>query len=136
MCGLTVLLQFLHRLSAVGSVKQAQNDNFEHIFQYITAHIYEQIAMEDLAEMVGMSESRFKRKFKEENGLPPREYINREKVERGKALLKDTELSVTEISNRLGFSDSGYFAQVFRRFAGCTPNIYRKRQILEIIDFI
>jgi AraC-like DNA-binding protein len=94
--------------------------------EYIEGHIFEEPPqIRDLAEVAGLSESRFKVRFKEESGMSPGSYISAVKIEKAKELLEDTGLSVTEIAFRLGFSSSQYFATVFKRFTTMRPLQWR-----------
>ena len=77
--------------------------------------------MPHLARLVRLSPSRFKVRFLEEVGLPPREYVLRHKLGLAEQRLRRGE-SVTSVAHELGFSSSQYFATVFRRFAGHAPS--------------
>ncbi|MEX2445619.1 MAG: AraC family transcriptional regulator [Alkalispirochaeta sp.] len=80
-----------------------------------------------LAEAAELSVPQFQRRFKEEIGLPPMEYLTRRRVERASNLLRETQLSVTQIALQVGFRSSQYFATVFRKFTGYTPTDYRRQ---------
>jgi AraC-like DNA-binding protein len=75
----------------------------------------------ELAEFAGLSESRFKAKFKEQTGIPPSEFMLRNKIEKAIEMLREGKFSITEIAFRLGFSSSQYFSTVFKRFTNQTP---------------
>lgn len=81
-----------------------------------------------LAELLGCNRSHLSRIFKEQTGSSLEEYILRVKMLRAeKLLLKDREnkLTVTEISERMGFCRLDYFIKVFRNFFGLSPAAYR-----------
>lgn len=80
----------------------------------------------ELAAAAGLSASRFKAKFREETGIPPAEYVLRQRVRRARRMLEETRASVTEIAYRLGFSSSQYFAHAFRRFMHIRPSDVRR----------
>jgi AraC-like DNA-binding protein len=61
-----------------------------------------------------------------EVGMTPISYLNRYRVNQAKILLRESEKSVTEIAMTVGFSDSSYFARVFRRQMGVSPDVYRR----------
>ena len=82
--------------------------------------------MEQLAKVANLSVSRFKQKFKSQMGLPPREYVNAERMRAAEVLLQEG-LTVMEAAMELGFSSSNYFAVVFRRHMGCSPREYLQR---------
>lgn len=65
--------------------------------------------------------------FKKEVGITITDYINKCKVEHAKHLLDITDLTITQISNEVGFNDPSYFSKVFKRTQGVYPTHYRKR---------
>jgi AraC-like DNA-binding protein len=75
----------------------------------------------ELAREAQLSESRFKARFREEVGTPPREYVLRHKVVLAEAMLAGGE-SVTRTAHALGFSSSQYFATVFKRYTHRRPS--------------
>lgn len=95
------------------------------VLEYISANINEEITISQLADRAGLSVSRLKARFREETGLPPGEYVLRQKIELAKILLKDSDNSIIDISCRLSFSSSQYFATVFKRFTTLTPSEFR-----------
>jgi AraC-like DNA-binding protein len=96
--------------------------------EWIQAHLKEELpSIDDIAAQVGLSESHFRRRFHEETGFSPLEYVTRQRVLRAKELLHDERLSITRLAFDLGFQSSGYFAQVFRKMTGMTPTDYRER---------
>jgi len=92
---------------------------------YIKQNVRENISLEALAEIVNLSLSRFKQKFRDEVGLGPREFILREKIKQAGKMLADG-MKITQIANALSFSSSQYFATVFRRYLRMSPVKYRK----------
>lgn len=92
---------------------------------YIRQHSHEKITLDILAEECGMSTRRLSEKFKKETGSSVVDYIHRVKMEEAESLLQDSEFSVGEISNYLGYSNQSHFISVFRRFYGMTPMQYR-----------
>jgi len=80
-----------------------------------------------LARVSGVSEAHFARSFKQAFGLPPHRYLLTRRLERAKALLRDTDLSVTEIAFQTGWGSLGTFGRVFRDVTGETPSENRAR---------
>lgn len=81
--------------------------------------------LDDLAEEIDLSLSRFKAKFRAEMGIGPHEFIVRVKLEAAKRALLHERETVTSVAMRFGFSSSQYFATVFRRFTRVTPAEFR-----------
>ncbi|MGH8019657.1 MAG: helix-turn-helix transcriptional regulator [Opitutaceae bacterium] len=93
--------------------------------EYIAAHVSDALNVPGLARHIGLSESRFKARFRHEAGLPPGEYIARVKIAAACEALRQPGCKVTELAHALGFSSSQYFATVFRRFSGMTPSEFQ-----------
>jgi AraC-like DNA-binding protein len=78
-----------------------------------------------LARRAHCSPWHFSRRFKEAFGETPHQYVLSRRVERAQELLRNTELSVTEICLEVGFQSLGSFSAAFHRVAGMTPTAYR-----------
>src|SRR3954470_12274368 len=81
--------------------------------------------VERLARVSHVSEAHFARSFKQAFGLPPHRYLLTRRLERAKALLRDTELSITEIAFLTGWSSLGTFGRTFRDITGESPSVIR-----------
>jgi len=81
-----------------------------------------------LAEVSGVSEAHFARSFKLAFGLPPHRYLLTRRIERATTLLRDTELSVTEIAFHTGWGSLGTFGRIFRDITGESPGEIRTRR--------
>jgi AraC-like DNA-binding protein len=78
-----------------------------------------------LARQAHVSPWHFSRRFKEAFGETPHQYVLTRRVERAQELLRNTDLSVTEICLEVGFQSLGSFSAAFHRVAGMTPTAYR-----------
>jgi len=83
--------------------------------------------VERLASVSGVSEAHFARSFKEAFGVPPHRYLLTRRIERAKALLRDTELPITEIAFQTGWGSLGTFGRTFRDITGESPGAVRAR---------
>jgi transcriptional regulator GlxA family with amidase domain len=81
-----------------------------------------------LARVSGVSEAHFARSFKDAFGVPPHRYLLTRRIERAKALLRDTELSITEIAFETGWSSLGTFGRTFHDVTGTSPGDLRARE--------
>ncbi len=93
---------------------------------YIHEHYAAPITREGLARHLGMSEDYLTLCFRKELNMTPIAYLNRYRVNQAKALLTDSDQSITEIALAVGFSDSGYFSRVFRQKVGLSPEAFRR----------
>src|ERR1044071_5138617 len=80
-----------------------------------------------LARVSGVSEAHFARSFKEAFVVPPHRYLLTRRIERATALLRDTELAVTEIAFATGWESLGTFGRTFRDVTGASPTAMRAR---------
>ena len=96
------------------------------VTKYINENIGRRITLEELADTVMLSSFHFSRRFKRDTGYAPVEYVNRKKLDYAKNLLIRTDLSVTEIADRTGFSVKG-FIKLFSKSEGCPPLTWRKK---------
>ncbi|MBD1851756.1 AraC family transcriptional regulator [Leptolyngbya sp. FACHB-711] len=95
------------------------------IQDYIEEHLEEDIAIEDMAALVPMSQFHFARAFKAAIGETPHKYLIQRRMERAKVLLTVTQLAIAEIAYRVGFSNQSHFTTHFRKATGVTPKDYR-----------
>lgn len=79
-----------------------------------------------LCEKIGMSRSSFYMRWKSLTNEAPKDYILRIKMETAAKLLASRQYTVTEVSDRVGFSDSKYFREVFKKFYGTSPLHYTR----------
>ncbi len=81
-----------------------------------------------LARVSGVSEAHFARSFKEAFGVPPHRYLLTRRIERATALLRETDLPITEIAFETGWSSLGTFGRTFRDVTGESPGELRARE--------
>ncbi|MCE0639011.1 helix-turn-helix domain-containing protein, partial [Clostridioides difficile] len=67
--------------------------------------------------------------FNERNKVSITEYINLLRIEESKKYLLDRSMSVSDICKKVGFNNSSYFSQIFKKFNSITPNEYRKNML-------
>jgi AraC-like DNA-binding protein len=93
---------------------------------YIEDHLADDVPLATLAGLAQLSPYHFSRAFRQSFGMPPHRYHINRRIERAKCLLANFSLSVTEIGQRLGFSESSAFAATFRKVAGRPPSDFRR----------
>ncbi len=84
-----------------------------------------------LAEVSAVSAAHFARSFKQAFGLPPHRYLLSRRIERAVAMLRDTDLPVTEIAAQTGWSSLGTFGRIFRDITGDNPGRVRARERMQ-----
>lgn len=93
--------------------------------EYIHENLNRSIQVSELSEIACMSQASFYRYFKNEFGMSPVEYINKERVRRAQKLLTKRRMNVTDVSYELGFSSISHFIKLFRGQTGQTPKQYQ-----------
>ncbi len=98
------------------------------IVTYIGYNAHEPITTASLAAAFHMDEHYLCRLFKSQMGVPPGKYINAYRVEKAEALLRNTDLCITDVALAVGFDDASYFARIFKKQTGLTPREYKKKK--------
>lgn len=97
---------------------------------FIEANLFEPIAVADVAEHLGFSESRTYTLFRAFTGQSPVDYLLRLRIRAAEGMLQNSDSSVSDIAFRCGFNSSQYFARVFRKYTGVTPTEFRRKTII------
>jgi AraC-like DNA-binding protein len=100
----------------------------QQICEYIASNLDQNISLETLAKMAGLSVHHFARVFKQSIGIPPHCYILQRRIERARHLLLNTKRPLSEIALSAGFSDQSHLARHFRRTTGLSPSAMRWSQ--------
>jgi AraC-like DNA-binding protein len=98
------------------------------ICEYIHSNLGQNISLEALAEMAGLSTHHFARAFKRTVGMPPHGYVLQRRIEHAQQMLRNTDLPMSEIALSAGFSDQSHLARHFRRITGMSPSVVRWEQ--------
>ena len=94
--------------------------------RHIDVHFKEPLTLEQLAEEAHMNKFYLSHAFKREYGISPINYMITKRIEESKYLLAETDLSLSQVAQMLGFSSPSYFSQVFRRTQNLSPTEYRQ----------
>ena len=94
---------------------------------YIEEHLTDRIELADIADHVGISRTYASAVFKEELGITISEFILRERMIEAQRMLRDTDMTVSSIADRLSFCSQSYFTKNFTTAEGMTPVEYRRQ---------
>jgi two-component system response regulator YesN len=103
------------------------------ITNYIHDHIENDIRRSDIAGSVFLTEDYLSHMFKEKMGISLKEYIIQEKMKLASHLLHTTNLSVSVIAKKLGYSHFSHFTQTYTRVMGTTPTEERQKAQIKAI---
>jgi AraC family transcriptional regulator len=96
------------------------------VTDYIEEHLSEDISLMTLARLVRLNPHHFCRAFKHSLGRSPCRYHSLRRIEQGKLLLAEPNVTVAEVASRLGFDDTSVLTAAFRRKTGLTPTEFRR----------
>ena len=99
----------------------------EPAIEYIENNYTQSICIAELAKLCNCSESGFFRTFKKSTGVTPVSYKHNVMIQHALELLSYTNMSIEEISLKVGFSSSNYFRKIFEKIIGKTPKEIRKK---------
>ena len=103
------------------------SDTMSRAVTYIAAHYMEKFTLRELATKLFVSDSYLSKLFRLELNSSFTDYLNRTRIDHSTELMKNTDLSILEVSGMVGFEDQSYFTKVFKRAIGETPKQYRKQ---------
>jgi AraC family transcriptional regulator len=99
------------------------------VVEYINDNLERNISLTELASLARLSPTHFCKAFTRSMSMPPHQYQLRQRVERAKLLLADTERSITEVALATGYTASSNFATAFRKVTGVTPRAFQRSLI-------
>ncbi|HEY5799521.1 MAG TPA: helix-turn-helix domain-containing protein [Burkholderiaceae bacterium] len=118
------------RASQAPYVTSAMGDadpTIERARRWLNRRLDQPWTMAELARHCDASERTLLRRFRDALGLGPLQYAQQLRMERAKALLESSTLSVEQIAPRCGYEDAAAFSKVFKQWVRMTPRVYRQR---------
>lgn len=117
--------QYIEMVS--GKNRDDSQDAVERVEHYIREHLSEELSVKNLADMVYVGADHLTRTFKKRYGKTVTDYILEQRMNLAGELLKDQRLTITMVSDAVGFGNYSYFTEQFKRTFGKTPREYRKQ---------
>jgi len=102
------------------------NSGIEAVYKYISENFCSKLSLDNLCFLFGMNKTTLCACFKDKYGITIFNYISDLKMKEAKALLRSKKLSITEISEKLGFESVHYFCRTFRKKTGVSPTEYSR----------
>lgn len=128
-CSLLIYNAVLAAKEILGGKQEENNTGnliADNAVRYINEHYGDDITLNELACLSGVSPQYFDRVFRERLNMRPMEYIARVKISKAKSMLLDCDMSVTQLSKSLGYTSPTYFGIVFKKYEGISPSEFRK----------
>lgn len=110
---------YYHAEGRIGLAAQAK--------EILDNSIYENITIQALSKRLFVSKMQLSSEFRRVYGLPPYNYLLSQKISQAKLFLRNSDMTVKEISEKLCFSDEHYFSNLFKRKTGFSPGAFRAR---------
>lgn len=104
-----------------------QQNYIDKIKRYIEYRYAEDVKVSELAEHCGLNRSYMTKCFTEDTGISPKEYLMQYRMKKAKALLKNSELPISNVAYAVGYSDPLAFSKMFRKREGVSPLEYREK---------
>lgn len=100
------------------------------VVQFVDEHLDQPVTLADLAQVAGLSRMHFAAQFRAATGFRPHEYMLRRRIEQAQDRLASTAEPLVEVALSVGFRTQAHFSTVFKRFAGTTPQAWRRQASL------
>ena len=123
---------FMEFFDGFRKMMEETNAGTEYLFripvsEYIEIHYMENIRLEHLAKLIGLSEEHFTRVFKEEFGMTFVQYLTNCRISHSKELLISTAMPIEQIAYKVGMNSYSYFCTCFKRLSGMSPGEFRRK---------
>lgn len=107
------------------------DDRIDKILQYISKNYQEDLKLENLAEEFNFNYHYLSAYFNQQMKEGFSDYLNRLRIEKACQLLEETNLSISQVSSEVGYSEHSYFCRVFKKVTGKTPSVWRRSRYYE-----
>lgn len=116
-----------NELSIKDSSVQVKHNEIETIQQYIRDNYSQKLSLDDLSDLVNINKYYLIRLFKQQTGLSPIDYLIHVRLAEAEKLLAHSNVTISKISDMVGFHSPSHFSKTFKESNHCTPSVYRKR---------
>ncbi|WP_113671410.1 AraC family transcriptional regulator [Vallitalea guaymasensis] len=114
----------------VDNISYVEYEKLKPSIDFINNNYDRTLTLEEIAGKVYLNPIYFLRLFKKNFNITPQQYIMKKRLDEACSLLRETELTINDIANKLGFCNQFYFSKIFKRNFNKTPSQYRKLIIL------
>ena len=128
-CCMKIVFKRLLELS--GQSMPSGDERIEKMLQYISKNYQEDLKLEDLAEEFNFNYHYLSAYFNQQMKEGFSDYLNRLRIEKACQLLKESNLSISQVSSQVGYSEHSYLCRVFKKITGKTPSVWRRSRYYE-----
>ncbi|HHW18659.1 MAG TPA: helix-turn-helix domain-containing protein [Firmicutes bacterium] len=120
------LLQSMGIADQNQETRTGRSDLVKRVTEYISSNLNKDITLEKIASVLYVSPFYLSRRFRHETGITFKEYLVERRIQEAVRLLTTTGMSIENVASSVGFRYSNYFAKVFKKITGYTPESYRR----------
>ena len=106
--------------------RDKENQHIKRIRRYVEENIMSEISLDDVAELLHFAPQYVCALFKKNTGMTLTEYINSKKIDMVKSEIFMSDLPLFKIAEKYGFTNYNYFSDLFKRYTGASPAVYKK----------
>jgi two-component system response regulator YesN len=117
--------QFLETMERVMGNRYTDNSSFNEILEYVNNNFDKPMGLEECAKQFYISPNYLSRMFKKYTGASFITYINELRIKKAVELLKDTDMSIKETAQKVGYNNLNYFYKTFKAVTGITPKTFK-----------
>ena len=107
------------------NVLYEEDTNFSLITEYLNEHYNDEISLETITKKFNINRNKLNNIFLNKTSKTCLNYLMDLRIDMAKIILANTELPVSEVAGRVGYSDSNYFTKIFKKMTGSTPSSFR-----------
>ena len=123
---LTIAFIFTAHRTVSGTSEAGRSRIVSYLCNYVQTNYARNISLSEICKAQYLNASFISRKFKETVGMTFEQYLQSTRMQNAKSLLSATDLSIEEISLRVGYTDTGSFRKIFKRICGISPTEFRR----------
>lgn len=121
---------FLHMFNNQGHIQKdtekAADTYYHYAVNYINTNLFRNITVDDLTEILGITQPYLYNIFISKCGISPKKYITSRKLSKAKQLLSETDMSINEVAASVGYTDALNFSKLFKQNTGYSPKAFRE----------
>lgn len=128
----SVAYKILAYLGTIDKERKINSGKYRSIFEgisYLENDVQQSLSIEEIAQLCHMTATYFRKLFKEYSGISPTQFRIQKKIETAKLLLSTDDMTISEISDHLGFENVSYFSKLFKKYEKKSPSQYRNTLI-------